>query len=346
MLPISALSILSALPVPIVVVDRSEHVVAMNPAASDLLGRDKVGRHVVTVIRQPAVLGAIADCLASGQQTEARFVAKDHVHETVYAVTCAPAPDVPGLGAVVSIQDVTWQETAGQMRRDFVANVSHELRTPLTAIQGFIETLQGPARGDVDASDRFLSTMATEAERMSRLVGDLLSLSQVESEERVRPTERVDLGEVLGTVVKNMTPLAQSAGVILHLPAAMGPQWILGDADQLVQVFTNLTENAIKYGSDGGKVEMGVEELRRDPILGTRAIQVNIRDFGQGFDERHSHRLTERFYRIDNHRSRSKGGTGLGLAIVKHIVNRHKGRLRIRSTVGEGSCFSIILPAT
>lgn len=337
-----SLEILSAVPMPIVVTDAAEHVLALNPPATDLLGQDQVGRHVVTVIRQPAVLHAISRCLTEAVATEARYVQKDHVHETLFRVICTPL--APG-GTLISFQDVTSQETAGQMRRDFVANVSHELRTPLTAIQGFIETLQGPARGDQAAADRFLATMGREAERMIRLVGDLLSLSQVEGEERIRPTERVEIHGILKSVVRSLSQMAGSAAVELRIEAATEDVWLLGDPDQLMQVFTNLTENAVKYGGEGGQVVLSVHEVARDPILGRAAIRVDVRDFGRGFDEMHIPRLTERFYRVDTHRSRAVGGTGLGLAIVKHIINRHKGRLRIESEPGRGSCFSVLLPA-
>lgn len=340
----SILSLLSAVPVSVVAIDRLEHVVGVNPSAASLFGHDNIGRHVVTVIRQPAVLQAITRCLLDVKRQETRFIDKDHAHETLYKVVCEPVSGSEEIAALVSFQDVTSQETAGQMRRDFVANVSHELRTPLTVIQGFIETLQGPARGDPKASERFLQTMATEAERMVRLVNDLLSLSQVESEERVRPTERVELHEALMAVVGTLTPLATVHEVELRILAAQRDYWVLGDPDQLVQVFTNLVENAIKYAPDGKVIEMVINTIDRDPILGQRAVQIDVKDRGAGFDEMHAHRLTERFYRVDNHRSRSLGGTGLGLAIVKHIVNRHKGRLRITSEIGKGSCFSVILP--
>ncbi|WP_138464704.1 ATP-binding protein [Poseidonocella sp. HB161398] len=334
-------AILSAVPMPIVVTDAHERVLAVNPPATGLLGKNQVGRHVVTVIRQPPVLHAISQCIAHGVPTEARYVQKDHVHETLYRVICSP---VETGGVLVSFQDVTSQETAGQMRRDFVANVSHELRTPLTAIQGFIETLQGPARGDQAAADRFLATMARESERMIRLVSDLLSLSQVEGEERIRPTERVELRAVLTSVLRSLAPVAEAAGVEMKIEAGSEELWLRGDPDQLVQVFTNLAENGIKYGGDGGRVVLSIAEVARDPILGSPAARIDVRDFGQGFDEMHTHRLTERFYRVDSHRSRAIGGTGLGLAIVKHIVNRHKGRLRIESEIGKGSCFSVLLP--
>jgi two-component system phosphate regulon sensor histidine kinase PhoR len=208
---------------------------------------------------------------------------------------------------------------------------------------GFIETLQGPARRDEAAIDRFLGIMQTEAARMERLVRDLLSLSRVEGEERVRPREAVDLSEVIGSVVYMLRPLARESGTELSFEGGEGMQ-VPGNADQLQQVFTNLIENAIKYGGAENRITITLDRHPKDATLRMPAIVARVRDTGPGIDPLHIPRLTERFYRVDTHRSREMGGTGLGLAIVKHIVNRHRGRLRISSTPGEGSEFTVILP--
>jgi two-component system, OmpR family, phosphate regulon sensor histidine kinase PhoR len=175
-------------------------------------------------------------------------------------------------------------------------------------------------------------------------VRDLLSLSQVEEMERVRPETRLDLTDLLRSVVGNLTPLAAKAGGGLHMTAPAGPLFVEGDADQLRQVFGNLIENAIKYGGRPPEVALQLTTLERDPGLRCAALHVAVTDNGPGIDPVHIPRLTERFYRVDGHRSREMGGTGLGLAIVKHIVSRHRGRLRIDSTPGQGSRFSVILP--
>ena len=231
------------------------------------------------------------------------------------------------------------------MRRDFVANVSHELRTPLTALMGFIETLSGPAKDDPEARARFLGIMSGEAERMNRLVGDLLSLSRVEAEERVRPTQAVNLTDVLQTALRNLNPLAVDNDVTLTPVFGTEPMPLRGDADQLLQVFTNLIENAIKYGGEGKNVEITAEIQQHDSALRGPSARITVTDQGPGIDPVHLPRLTERFYRADNHRSRTLGGTGLGHAIVKHILNRHRGRLKITSTPGEGASFCVILPS-
>jgi two-component system phosphate regulon sensor histidine kinase PhoR len=220
------------------------------------------------------------------------------------------------------------------------------LKTPLTALLGFIETLQGPARNDPAAQDRFLEIMGAEANRMNRLVGDLLSLSRVEEEARMRPTDRLQIVELVQTVVRNLSEVAKAQDVSIELNGLdkSDDLVVLGDTDQLMQVFTNLIENAVKYGGLGCMVNITFNSVERDPFLRRPAVRIEVQDEGPGIDPIHIPRLPERFYRIDSHRSREMGGTGLGLAIVKHIVNRHRGRLKIESQLGQGSVFTVILP--
>jgi two-component system phosphate regulon sensor histidine kinase PhoR len=274
----------------------------------------------------------------------ARFLANDGAQDAIYEVSVRGIAN--SANTLVSFQDVTHMEQAGQMRRDFVANVSHELRTPLTALIGFIETLRGAASKDADARARFLEIMDAEAGRMNRLVGDLLSLSRVESQERVRPRERVNLSELLTSVLDPLKPLGEENEVAFSVDLPAEPVIVIGDSDQLRQVFTNLAENAIKYGGSGGVLRVVLSVSERDPALRLPGARVQVIDKGPGIDPLHLPRLTERFYRADSHRSRMLGGTGLGLAIVKHIVNRHRGRLRVESELGQGATFTVILPLT
>ncbi|WP_278921601.1 ATP-binding protein [Pseudophaeobacter profundi] len=338
---------LDAFPLPSVLVDQTERFIAANQSAQELLGQQILGRHFATILRQPSVTGAIEKCLEDRGSRCAKHLSNDGAQDTSFDVTLRY---VGGIGAVeggavlITFTDVSEREQAGQMRRDFVANVSHELRTPLTALMGFIETLRGAARDDPAARDRFLTIMEGEASRMNRLVGDLLSLNRVESKERIRPREQLDLVGHLTSTLRTVQPLADAGETRLIFTPPDDPVMITGDADQLLQVFINLIENAIKYGGD--RVEVTLELLERDPSLRCAAVRVRVMDNGAGIDPIHLPRLTERFYRADNHRSRELGGTGLGLAIVKHIVNRHRGRLRVESEPGTGSCFSVILPLT
>lgn len=336
---------IEAVPLPALLVDQTERIIAANTEGGTLLGQTVVGRHFATVLRQPAVSGAIETCLRDKSARTVRHLSNDGAQDTTFEVSLRY---VPGIGAVnggavlLSFDDITEREKTGKLRRDFVANVSHELRTPLTALMGFIETLRGAARDDADARDRFLSIMEGEANRMNRLVGDLLSLNRVESEERMRPKEPVNLTEQVQSTIFSMQPLAEAAGVTLSLQSADNAIMVTGDSDQLQQVFTNLIENAIKYGGDNVKILLS--EADRDPALRAAGARVQVIDNGPGIDPVHLPRLTERFYRADSHRSRELGGTGLGLAIVKHIINRHRGRLRVESDLGQGASFTVILP--
>ncbi|MBT0780802.1 ATP-binding protein [Paracoccus sp. pheM1] len=337
-------ALLRGVPVAMLAVDGHARIIGANEAAEALLGAVPGGRPFVTVLRHPEVNAAL-DAVLAGQERARLAVTLGAADRRVFCEVTVTALRAPGLvGAAVAIEDRSRDEETEQMRRDFVANVSHELRTPLTALMGFIETLRGPARNDPAARDRFLDIMEREAGRMNRLVADLLSLSRVEQDERRRPAQNLDLAGLLRSVVATLAPAAMAAGVRLELQAPAGKVPVPGDADQLVQVFHNLIENAVKYGGAGGVATVTLERLAHEPVLRGPAWSVCVADQGEGIDPQHLPRLTERFYRVDTHRSREQGGTGLGLAIVKHIVNRHRGRLRIESERGQGSRFTVILP--
>jgi two-component system, OmpR family, phosphate regulon sensor histidine kinase PhoR len=337
-------TLLDGVPLPLVLIGRDERIRAANARARALFGSGIEGRHYLLAMRQPALLDAVEGTLRHRQPAEARLVLTGPPAEATFRVSVSPVGGEGQEGVLCAFEDISQQEQIGQMRRDFVANVSHELRTPLTALLGFIETLRGAAREDPAARDRFLGIMEREAGRMNRLVRDLLSLSRVEAEERVRPTERVDVAAVAGSVVTTLRPMAETLGVTLTLSGAGTPAPVMADADQITQVLQNLIENAVKYGGGGKRVEVRLRHEAREPSLRGPALCIEVQDWGDGIDPIHLPRLTERFYRVDSHRSREKGGTGLGLAIVKHIVNRHRGRFRIDSTPGAGSTFTVLLP--
>ncbi|ASM72351.1 alkaline phosphatase synthesis sensor protein PhoR [Pseudosulfitobacter pseudonitzschiae] len=332
---------------PGLVVNQSEVIVGANIAARNLIGQRIEGRPYVTMLRQPALLDAVEACLRQGKPRTAPYLTNDGAQHSTFSVHVAQVvTDDAAPMVLLTFEDVTHVQQAGQMRRDFVANVSHELRTPLTALMGFIETLRGPARNDPAAQARFLGIMQDQAERMNRLVGDLLSLSRVEGDERVRPTGQVNLRECLASVVALMTPLADEAGVTLVAELGDNPVTVAADRDQLVQVVSNLIENAIKYGGKDRAVTLRLNVNTNLRALRGPGATIEVIDQGHGIDPIHLPRLTERFYRADNHRSRELGGTGLGLAIVKHIVSRHRGRLRIDSVLGQGTTVQVALPWT
>ena len=326
------------IPLPILVISAQGRVTASNSAADRLIGVGIEGRHHVTVLRQPGMLDAVENTMADGRTREARYRTENQLW--VATISGLPPPD----GALVAFNDITEVEVAHEMRRDFVANVSHELRTPLTAILGFIETLSGSARTDEEAQARFLEIMQAEATRMSRLVDDLLSLSRVEASARSRPRDKVDLCALCRSASKAIGPIAARVEGELRLSLLEESLEIPGDPDQIRQVLSNLMENAYKYGATS--VDLRLEQKNQVPALTGPVARITVQDDGPGIEEHHIARLTERFYRVDTHRSRAAGGTGLGLAIVKHIIGRHRGRLTIESTPGLGSWFIVDLPLT
>jgi two-component system phosphate regulon sensor histidine kinase PhoR len=228
------------------------------------------------------------------------------------------------------------------MRADFVANAGHELKTPLSTLLGFIETLRGPARDDAAARERFLGILYEQAGRMARLVDDLLSLSRIEQKVHIHPDTTTDLVMIVNEVTDGLAPLARERDVEIRINGEADSLDVLGDRDELIRVFENLIENALKYGASGKRVDI---TLTREPAAGEpRDAMVAVRDYGPGIAPEHLPRLTERFYRVDIAESRAQGGTGLGLALVKHILNRHRGRLMIDSTLGSGATFTARLP--
>lgn len=334
-----------AVPVPIMLIDGGRVIVAANMACRDVFGPGVVGSGLALVIRHPDALATIEQAIATGKAGEREFsIAGARARSYLLGVgPVAAGTELAGV-AVLSFHDTTATRQAEQMRADFVANVSHELRTPLSSLVGFIETLRGPAAGDGEARERFLAIMAKEADRMSRLVGDLLSLSRIELDEHVAPRDTVDLAAVLEGVVSALEGRARERGIALTTRIPHPLPRVTGDQDQLTQVFQNIVDNAIKYGREKTPVTISVTPARRPPETGATGLSVAVVDHGDGIPRQHMPRLTERFYRVDNARSRALGGTGLGLAIVKHIVSRHRGTLAIDSEEGAGTTVTVNLP--
>jgi two-component system phosphate regulon sensor histidine kinase PhoR len=344
----SAQAIVDGLPDPLIGVDRQRRIVRTNRAAAALLGTVGADRDLSTALRHPQLLSAIDSLLETG--ADGNFVGPDQTSVEI-VLSGAPELDViaharrlpraaaDGSLALIVLHDTTALRRAERMRADFVANASHELKTPITGITGFIETLRGPARDDAAARERFLGIMAEQADRMRRLVDDLLMLSRIEQHEHSRPAAAVDIGRVLAGVQDLLQLKASSRGVALELAIDPALLTAVGDYDELTIVFQNLIDNALKYAKPSTVVKVTARPA------GEGRLSVAVSDEGDGIPAAHLPRLTERFYRVDTARSRQLGGTGLGLAIVKHVVNRHRGRLDIQSTPGKGSVFTVTLPA-
>ena len=344
------LQTLAAVPLPMVMIAPDGRLIWANEGGLALFGRGLEGLHYTAILRQPGPAAAIEAALSGQGRREAGYRHSTAGGERLYRVSAAPVPLPAGEGGegggavLVSFEDVSPLEEALQMRQDFVANVSHELRSPLTAMLGFIETLRGPAREDAAARERFLGLMAEEAQRMDRLIADLLALARVEAEERRAPEGRVALDALIGEVVDRVSGMPAARNARLEFTTPDAPLHVAGDGDQLRQVFANVIENALKYGARPGQpAEVRITLARRSSPRGPEAV-AEVADQGPGIAAHHIPRLTERFYRVDAHRAREMGGTGLGLAIVKHILNRHRGRLKIESAPGAGSRFQVILP--
>jgi two-component system phosphate regulon sensor histidine kinase PhoR len=337
-----------ALPDPCFVVDQRGRIRYANRTAGTALGAPRIGDPLSFKLRVPAFLEAL-DRVAGGGPTEriawSEKVPTERWFEAFIAPLALPAGKAaasrrPDFVAVI-VRDLTESHMVDRLRADFVANASHELRTPLAALSGFIETLQGPARNDQAARERFLGVMAEQAGRMKRLIDDLLSLSRIEMRAHVPLRGEVDLAEIIGHVVDAIAPLSLELGVAVETSVEGGPLVVRGDRDELVQVFSNLVENALKYGASGGRV--AVTAGRESGPGGRGVAVVGVRDFGPGIAPEHLPRLTERFYRVDVATSRSNKGTGLGLAIVKHILGRHRGRLSIETPADGGALFTVRL---
>lgn len=340
-------SVIAGMPDPAVLLDRAGRVLHMNSAAAELAPALRRNELAQFALRTPEIVNALREAIATTEPRRATYV--DHVPVDRWLdliITPVPVPTAFGgkdCCMLMTFHDLTPLRRVEEMRVDFVANASHELRTPLAALSGFIETLQGPARDDSKARERFLGIMQAQATRMARLIDDLLSLSRVELTAHVRPDTQVDILPLIQQVAEGLEPLAKERSVVveMHLPGA--PVIIPGDREELLRVFENLIENALKYGASGDKVLVNVGTVVN--AEGVSEVRVAVRDFGPGIPPEHLPRLTERFYRVNDGDSRAQGGTGLGLALVKHILGRHRGRLMIESIYKHGATFTAVFPA-
>jgi signal transduction histidine kinase len=334
------------MPDPALLTDHTGRIVASSEAVERLFGAVEHRKHLASVIRAPQVLTALDLVLAGRGAQRAEFAAGGPDQSFEAYVTPIEDGDRTLRAALIVLRDVTTAQHVEQVRADFVAHASQELRTPLASLTGFIDTLRGHAKDDPQAQERFLGIMAEQANRMRRVIDDLLALSRIELNEHVRPVGSVNIGDVVEDVATGLQPQAHAANMQIEIAEPTSLPNVAGDRDELFQALHHLVDNAIKYGRPQTMVtvELGTRRANPGEPGPSPAVYLAVKDRGEGIAREHLPRLTERFYRVDVRRSRSIGGTGLGLAIVKHIVNRHRGRLSIESKVGEGSTFTIVLP--
>jgi len=329
---------------PVVVVDENLFVLHANAEARHVFSENLQDRCFSRFLRDQTVISEIKNVFTN-QQMKNISVSLDVPLKRQYRLSISPCFQNQDIikQAVLEFQETTLIERSENMRSEFIANISHELRSPLATIIGFVETLKDGV-SDATAQVRFLGIMESEAQRMRRLIDDLLSLANIELREHERLHAKVDICDVLKEVKASLMPRIRVSELTIRLDCCENLPAAMGDRDQLIQVFNNLLTNAIKYGAEGKYVDITVKANANGLPDGGASLEVHVRDFGQGIEDEHLPRLTERFYRVDKGRSRAVGGTGLGLAIVKHIVNRHRGRFFVESELGKGSLFRVLLP--
>ncbi len=366
-------AILDRLPDPLMVIAAEEaddltgrRFLFANAAARELFKIQHQGGLLITAVRNPRVLEAVDEALFGGVEGVAEFETGGTQGRAWLAHT-RPLRETNGRSrlALLALRDETDARRSERTRADFLANASHELRTPLASLSGFIETLRGHAKDDPGARDKFLGIMLAQAERMSRLIDDLMSLSRIELNEHIAPLGRVDLAMAAVDVIDALAPQARDKQVAFDpvLPPRGGAV-VDGDRNQIIQVIQNLIDNAIKYTPKGGTVRVEIfpglsaeaAAAARDPAAARMSLLtpdhdtteryavLRVTDRGPGLAREHLPRLTERFYRVEGQKSGDRSGTGLGLAIVKHIMNRHRGGLTVESVQGEGATFGVYLP--
>ena len=330
-------ALLESLPDPLLRLDAAGMVHWRNASADSAFGLE-----TASLLRHPELREAVGEARQTARPIRRSLSLGAPVPRDLDATIIPVAAAQAGGSTYILITDRTRERALEKMRTDFIANSSHELRTPLASLIGFIETLRGPAADDPVAQENFLGIMAEQAQRMQRVIADLLSLSRIEINEHQPPAEMLHLPPLLSRIAAAMEPMLAGTALELDIPADL-PR-LRADADQLTQVFTNLLDNAIKYGKRGGTIRFTASPAKADVRFDPNGVIIAVADDGAGIARQHIPRLTERFYRVDKGRSRAVGGTGLGLAIVKHIINRHRGRLVIDSVEGQGTIFLVWLP--
>jgi len=328
-------------------VDREKQIVTWNAAAAAIFGVSKnsaLGRSALEVVRQTEVDEMIDEVLARPGVIH-REIALSFPEKKFLKAHAAGMRDGENGGAIVVLYDMSEIRRLESLRRDFVANVSHELRTPLTSLKGFIETLLGGAVRDPARSESFLKMMEEDTNRLTRLIDDLLELSSIESREVLLKMTPLDLGSELQKALALFEPRIREKNLTVKNLVPLGKFEVPADPDKLKQIFVNLLDNAVKFNREGGEIILSAHAgAVREPPLQNREICFSIQDTGIGIPQKSLPQIFERFYRVDDARSRQLGGTGLGLAIVKHLAELHGGRAAVESKPGEGSAFSIFLP--
>lgn len=350
---ISDTAVLDSLPDPIMVIDKSGNILGANLSARSSFGEQITDKNIDEVFSSHSFINAVSKVLKKESLSENLvFYVEKPLDQKLYAhIKQLPWVSKGKAVAVISIYDLTKSLKIEKMQSDFVANASHELRTPLSVISGFVETLQTSAKNDPKASENFLKIIATQANYMSGLIENLLSLSRIELNQDNPPTEKADPLKIVSEVVETMTLKANDNNMKLVIAKQNNVDFIKADENQIKQVVQNLIGNAIKYGQEGTDITIKIKNSDNIPpsktmeIEDCKSVMISVNNKGPKIEADKLARLTERFYRLQQHKDKNIRGTGLGLSIVKHIVIRHKGNMTIKSSTGKGTTFSIYIPA-
>lgn len=333
----SLTAMLKAIPCAVIAVDRDKKIVMTNNMATRFLRLESEGRYFIESVRNASLEKMIDDTIATGRTTANEMPLQAAEGEFYYSISVAPVKNENRVtGAVLLAQDITEIRHLERMRRDFTANVSHELKTPLTVISGFLETIKNEKDLSEQTRERFLDIISLETERLSRLIGDILSLSEIEAD-NLSHTENVDIDECISSSLQLFLEKAKEKNITLESDLKSGRCKVSGTADRISQMAINLIDNAIKYSKNGGEVSV------KSYKAGNNCVII-VEDNGIGISLKDQRRLFERFYRADKSRSRELGGTGLGLSIVKHIVSSMNGSVAVKSEPGKGSVFTVMIP--
>ena len=354
--------ILNKLEDAIIVLDSEQKIVFQNSHSIDLFENNYTGQNITNLIRSPIVLETLENVYKNkktkiieynseyGQNLSPRstnFYNVEISYEKNYLQLTNTKDNY-----VILMKNITPLKNIEKVRSSFIANVSHELKTPLATIMGFLETIRGPAKDDQKSISKFLGIMDKETIRMKRLIDDLLVVSKIESDEHIHPTKKVNLLKTIDNVAESLKEYAMKKNIKIRFNQQLSEGlFVLGNEDELVQVFTNIIDNSIKYGKINSSIDIKAEEVKEQTdqsedkkLFPHLILKISVKDESDGIHAKHLSRLTERFYRVDAARSKEIGGTGLGLTIVKHILNKHRGHLDIKSEINQGSTFTVELP--
>ncbi len=354
--------ILNKLEDAIIVLDSDQKIVFQNSHSIDLFENNYTGQNITNLIRSPIVLETLENVYKNkktkiieynseyGQNLSPRSTNFYNV-EISYEKNHLQLTNTKD-NYVILMKNITPLKNIEKVRSSFIANVSHELKTPLATIMGFLETIRGPAKDDKKSMSKFLGIMDKETIRMKRLIDDLLVVSKIESDEHIHPTKKVNLIKTLNNVIESLKEYALKKNIKIRTNYQLSENLsVLGNEDELVQVFTNIIDNSIKYGKINSSIDIKAEEVKEQTdqsedkkLFPQLILKISVKDESDGIHAKHLSRLTERFYRVDAARSKEIGGTGLGLTIVKHILNKHRGHLDINSEINQGSTFTVELP--